>query len=77
MLQSSKLMPLALSKIWVEIKSFFLSFVNDYNTIEDSAGAESASSMVELWLAGNAGRDQATSIKTLADNYFTEAEGVR
>lgn len=67
----------ALSKIWVEIKSFFLSFVNDYNTIEDSAGAESASSMVELWLAGNAGRDQATSIKTLADNYFTEAEGVR
>ena len=65
------------SKIWVEVQSFFLSFVNDYNTIEDSAGAENASAAVELWLAGNAGRDQATSIKTLADNYFTAEEGIR
>ncbi len=60
------------AKIWTEIKSFFLSFVNDYNTIEDTVGSN-ASSSVELWLAGNAGRDQATSIKTLADNYFTSS----
>lgn len=64
-------------KIWVEIQSFFLSFVNDYNTIEDSDATQDVTSSVELWLAGNAGRDQATSIKTLADNYFTASEGVR
>lgn len=65
------------TKIWVEMQSFFLSFVNDYNTIEDSNGDQQTSGSVELWLAGNAGRDQATSIKTLADNYFTTSEGVR
>lgn len=65
------------AKIWVEVRSFFLSFVNDYNTIEDSSGVENASATVELWLAGNAGRDQATSIKTLADNYFTAEQGIR
>ncbi len=65
------------TKIWVEMQSFFLSFVNDYNTIEDSNADQQTSGSVELWLAGNAGRDQATSIKTLADNYFTTSEGVR
>lgn len=32
---------------------------------------------VELWLAGNSGRDQATSIKSLADNYFSVQSGIR
>lgn len=65
------------SKLIMEVKSFALSFVNDYNTIDDYSKSGKVSSTVELWLAGNAGRDQATTIKTLSDNYFGEEKGIR
>ncbi len=64
-------------KMVAEVKAFFLSFVTDYNNIANVDGETAKNGEVELWLAGNSGRDQATSIKNLADNYFTPGHGVR
>lgn len=55
--------------VWSDVKAFFLSFITDYYSIEGYADTADAAGSVTLWL--DSGRDQATAIKTLADNYFT------
>ena len=60
-----------------ECKAFFLSFISNYNTIADMGDGSGEAGSVELWLAGNSGRDQAVSIKSLADNYFSPQTGIR
>jgi len=57
-----------------EVKSFFVSFFQDYNMIQgDSESGEDRT--VLLWLSS--GRDPANVMKTLADNYFTPETGIR
>ncbi len=50
------------------LKEFFYSFFVDYYSV-DGFETGKADATVTLWL--ESGRDQATAIKTLADNYFT------
>lgn len=64
-------------KLVCEVQSFFLSFISSYNNVADMGEASYPNGEVELWLAGNSGRDQATSIKSLADNYFSPQAGIR
>lgn len=58
-------------KMWYELSSFGVSFVSDYNRIEDNADADR---QVNLWLTS--GRDQSQVLKQLADNNFTRKSGI-
>ena len=56
------------SKLWYDVKSFFVSFFVDYNSI--SAGeSEDGGESITLWLG--TGRDQAQAIKAIINNDFT------
>ena len=61
-------------EMWSAVKAFFLSFVTDYYSIEGYAESNQVKGSVTLWL--DSGRDQATAIKTLADNYFTPESNI-
>ena len=66
-------------KLWFEVKSFFISFFVDYNSI-GSAETE-IKEKITLWLNSTAqvvgtGRDQAQAIQALVDNDFTKNKGI-
>ena len=56
------------------VRAFFISFTNDYYSIEGVADAGQVTRNVTLWMAS--GRDQAMVIKTMADGSFTPDTGV-
>lgn len=70
-----------LVRLWSSIKSFFLSFVMDYYSIESFVDMGEGDK-VTLWLAGTTGaatgtgRDQAMIIKNLSDYHFTKETGI-
>lgn len=59
------------SKLIHEIKMFFASFVEDYNTIGNVAVSDR---VITVWI--NSGRDQAQILKNLIDSDFTPANGI-
>ncbi len=59
--------------LWHELKSFFMSFVSDYNNLGVLDAIDENSDPVEVWMT--AGRDQAQIIRTMLTE-FTAAEGV-
>lgn len=70
-----------IAKIVHEIKQFAASFVEDYDSIGEVYGEDS----LEVWILADGsnvtsmtggGRDQATVIKQLADNYFVPDSGI-
>ena len=70
-----------IAKVVHEIKQFAASFVEDYDSIGEVYGEDS----LEVWILADGsnvtsmtggGRDQATVIKQLADNYFVPNSGI-
>lgn len=70
-----------IAKVAHEIKQFAASFVEDYDSIGEVYGEDS----LEVWILADGsnvtsmtggGRDQATVIKQLADNYFVPDSGI-
>lgn len=70
-----------IAKVVHEIKQFAASFVEDYDSIGEVYGEDS----LEVWILADGsnvtsmtggGRDQATVIKQLADNYFVPDSGI-
>ena len=57
-----------------QIKVFFMSFFTDYNQVVGTSKNVTSKS-INLWL-GSSGRDQATAIKGLINNYFTPTYGI-
>jgi len=55
-----------------EVKSFFATFVTDYNAIGDLHDTKEA---IEVWML--AGRDQSTILKSMIDDTFTPTSGVK
>ena len=73
-------------KLWFNIRTFFLSFTKDYNTV-NSGTVETTKEEITIWLGATAGatsganvigggRDQANALKNLIDNYFTPQTGI-
>jgi len=58
---------------WHEIRSFFASFVNDYDKLGDDHGK--GPDVVEAWIL--AGRDQSTILKAMIDDTFTPLTDIR
>jgi ABC-type glycerol-3-phosphate transport system substrate-binding protein len=56
----------ALDKMVHEVRSFFVSFFEDYNSVGDVYDKEEA---IEVWILS--GRDQSTILKTMIDDTFT------
>lgn len=54
--------------MWMEIKSLVSSFINDYNSIGDTSGAEKK---ITVWMVS--GRDQANIMKRLVDSDFSNS----
>ncbi|MBQ7377145.1 MAG: extracellular solute-binding protein, partial [Clostridia bacterium] len=61
------------SSIWFEVKSFFVSFFVDYNSMGIVEGGE-ATENIDVWLAY--GRDQSLIWRNLVDNEFTPNSGI-
>ena len=59
-------------KIWHEIKSFFASFVVDYDAVGDVY--VDSEEVVKVWIA--TGRDQGTILKAMVDDTFTPESGI-
>ena len=59
------------ANLWYELKKFYQSFFNDYNSLGSVESEEDTSDniQVEVWTASS--RDQAQIIRTLADDDFT------
>lgn len=64
----------AFSKIWHEIKSFFASFIVDYNSVGDVYDDEDGSKAIKVWVL--TGRDQGTILKSMVDDTFTPQTGI-
>ncbi len=62
------------SKIWHEIKSFFASFIVDYNSVGDVYDDEDGSKAIKVWVL--TGRDQGTILKSMVDDTFTPQTGI-
>ncbi|MBQ8110975.1 MAG: extracellular solute-binding protein [Clostridia bacterium] len=60
-----------------EIRSCVASYFVDYNALGDKyeEGAEGAEDLIEVWIV--TGRDQSTVLKTMVDDTFTPATGIR
>jgi ABC-type glycerol-3-phosphate transport system substrate-binding protein len=56
---------------WMDMRSFFYSFVEDYNSI----GKKQKGNVVNVWIS--AGRDQAQVLRDLINNDFTPKTGVK
>lgn len=63
----------AFRHIWHEVRSFFASFVTDYDTLGDVY--EDDAQVLEAWIL--TGRDQANILKTMIDDSFTPQTGIR
>jgi len=61
------------TKFWYSVRSFFISFVLDYDTISEINSDEIKES-ITLWLGS--GRDQAQAIKSIVANDFTPKTGI-
>ncbi len=64
----------AFAKIWHEIKSFFASFVVDYNSVGDIYTDGEGKKPIKVWVL--TGRDQGTILKSMVDDTFTPATGI-
>lgn len=62
------------SNLWHDIKSFFVSFFYDYNSIGDVYD-EDDEDTIEVWLL--AGRDQNDIMKMMVDDTFTPNTGIK
>ena len=60
-------------KVAHEVKAFVSSFIDDYTAIGGTSNEEDRS--VTAWVG--TGRDQAITLKTLVDNYFTPETGIK
>ena len=60
------------TKLWHEIKSFFVSFFVDYNSVGDVYADDGE--VVKVWVL--TGRDQGTILKTMVDDTFTPDSGI-
>ena len=58
-----------------EIKSFFASFVVDYNSVGDVYEGGNRSDTIKVWVT--TGRDQGTILKTMIDDTFTPDSGIK
>lgn len=60
-----------------EVRSCVASYFVDYNALGDKfeAGEEGAEDLIEVWIV--TGRDQSTVLKTMVDDTFTPATGIR
>ncbi len=83
--QADAKLPKAKAGFWQKVlhewRAFIASFTEDYESIGNVYG----SGTVEVWMladasaaasASGSGRDQATVLKNLVDNYFVEAKGI-
>ena len=61
-------------QVWHEIRTLFLSFVIDFNTIGDPPEEGGDARHVEVWIG--TGRDQANTIRQLIDETFTHETGI-
>lgn len=62
------------AKVWHEIKSFFATFVVDYDAVGD-VYEENEEGTVTVWIA--TGRDQGTILKSMVDDSFTPESGIK
>ena len=58
-----------------EVKSFFASFVVDYNSVGDVYEDGNRSDTIKVWVT--TGRDQGTILKTMIDDSFTPETGIK
>lgn len=64
----------ALAKVWHEMKSFFASFIVDYDSVGD-VYEKGEDGTITVWIA--TGRDQGTILKSMVDDSFTPESGVK
>jgi ABC-type glycerol-3-phosphate transport system substrate-binding protein len=62
-----------LAKTWHEVKTFFYSFIIDYNQIGNVSESKDQRT-VTVWIGS--GRDQAATIKAMVDETFTSRTGI-
>ncbi|MCQ2525258.1 MAG: extracellular solute-binding protein [Lachnospiraceae bacterium] len=60
---------------WHELKSFFASFVVDYNSVGDVYDGKEGGEAIKVWVL--TGRDQGTILKSMIDDDFTPNSGVK
>lgn len=63
-----------LTQTWHELKSFGASFIVDYNAVGDVYD-ENSEDIVKVWIT--TGRDQGTILKSMIDESFTPATGIK
>ncbi len=61
----------ALDSLWHEVRSFFVSFTKDYDSLGD---VHEGTQVLEVWIL--TGRDQANILKTIIDDSFTPETGI-
>ncbi|HKM35613.1 MAG TPA: extracellular solute-binding protein [Lachnospiraceae bacterium] len=62
------------AKAWHEIKSFFASFVVDYNSVGDVYDDKNGDGTIKVWVL--TGRDQGTILKSMVDDTFIPNSGI-
>ncbi len=62
-------------KAWYEIRSFFASFVVDYNAVGDVYETEGDDEVLKVWVL--TGRDQVTILKAMIDEEFIPQSGIK
>lgn len=65
------------TRVFSAVQDFVASFLVDYYVVESVVENMQADREVTLWLAGNSGRDQASILRDLSDNYFTQQTNIR
>jgi len=63
------------TSFWHELKSFFASFVVDYNAVGDVYDGKESGEAITVWVL--TGRDQGTILKSMIDDDFTPNTGVK
>ena len=63
------------AKLAHEIRSCVASYFVDYNSLGDKYDEDDAENLIEVWIV--TGRDQSTILKTMVDDTFTPATGIR